>query len=190
MEYLGYNKYRIKVEWSGRITKRKRQFLRKFTPRLPGPSPHTSYCEPRTYQPVESQSYQPVDSQSHQPVESQSYQPFEPPPTRQGHEPISPPRTPRDISHPDSPTSPSFETPPSSPVHNPEAYTNGPEPETSQNLETPTIPRRSTQVSRPPEKLAYDKDFKVIMKPVVNPAQRRVGKGVAKEIVTHQPSYY
>ena len=119
-------------------------------------------CEPRTYQPV--------DSQSHQPVESQSYQPFEPPPTRQGHEPMSPPRTPRDVSYPASPTSPSFETPPSSPVHNPEAYTNGPEPETSQNFETPTIPRRSTQVSRPPEKLAYDKDFKVIMKPVVNPA--------------------
>ena len=46
LENLGYNKYRIKVDGSGRITERNRQFLRKFTPwtpRLPGPSPHTSY---------------------------------------------------------------------------------------------------------------------------------------------------
>ena len=49
---LGYNKYRIKVDGSGRVTDRNRQFLRQFTPATPtqpGPRPTTgidNYPEP------------------------------------------------------------------------------------------------------------------------------------------------
>merc|ERR1712218_276333 len=42
IEDLGHNKYRIRVDGSGRVTDRNRQFLRKFssvTPTEPGPSP-------------------------------------------------------------------------------------------------------------------------------------------------------
>ena len=56
LEHLGFNKYRVKVDGSGRVTDRNRQFLRKFTPvtpSLPGPSPHTSYCGPRSDQPFD-----------------------------------------------------------------------------------------------------------------------------------------
>merc|ERR1712025_445300 len=45
LEELGYNKYRVKVDGSGRVTDRNRQFLRKFTPvtpYLPGPNPNSS----------------------------------------------------------------------------------------------------------------------------------------------------
>ena len=40
IEDLGYNKYRIRVDGSGRVTDRNRQFLRQFssvTPSEPGP---------------------------------------------------------------------------------------------------------------------------------------------------------
>ena len=42
LENLGYNKYRIKVDGSGRVTDRNRQYLHQFTPvtsTLPGPRP-------------------------------------------------------------------------------------------------------------------------------------------------------
>lgn len=70
LEHLGYNKYRIKVDGSGRITDRNRQFLRKFTPwtpNLPGPSPNTGY-EPRRNKPVEPLA-QPTGSHIHKPFE-------------------------------------------------------------------------------------------------------------------------
>ena len=49
IEDLGYNKYRIRVDGSGRVTDRNRQFLRKFsavTPPEPGPSPPTTVAQP------------------------------------------------------------------------------------------------------------------------------------------------
>ena len=42
VEDLGFNKYRIRVDGSGRVTDRNRQFLKKFSPvtaKLPGPCP-------------------------------------------------------------------------------------------------------------------------------------------------------
>ena len=44
VEDLGYNKYRIRIDGSGRVSDRNRQYLRKFTPftsTLPGPKPQT-----------------------------------------------------------------------------------------------------------------------------------------------------
>ena len=46
LEDMGYNKYRIKVDGSGRVTDRNRQFLRQFTPvttQQPGPRPDTGF---------------------------------------------------------------------------------------------------------------------------------------------------
>ena len=59
LENLGYNKYRIKVDGSGRVTDRNRQYLRQFTAvtnSQPGPRPETSY----TRNPVEEPEYRPV----------------------------------------------------------------------------------------------------------------------------------
>ena len=59
LENLGYNKYRIKVDGSGRVTDRNRQYLRKFTPvtsSLPGPSPERHDIP----EPVAEPAYQPV----------------------------------------------------------------------------------------------------------------------------------
>ena len=53
IEDLGHNKYRIRVDGSGRVTDRNRQFLRKFssvTPTEPGPSPPS--LPPQPPQPV------------------------------------------------------------------------------------------------------------------------------------------
>ena len=157
LEDLGYNKYRVKVDGSGRITDRNRQFLRKFTPvtpGMPGPTP--------------SGGNQPVDPSP----ESQNRQQFDP-------TPASPPRMPRDTIDPGSstpslspgvgpsshipppspdqnpPESPQFVTPPSSPVETPDTGPVGVQPNSSP--ETPALPRRSTRVSRPPERLRYDK---------------------------------
>ena len=49
IEDLGHNKYRIRVDGSGRVTDRNRQFLRKFssvTPTEPGPSPTSQPSPP------------------------------------------------------------------------------------------------------------------------------------------------
>ena len=46
LEHLGFNKYRVKVDGSGRITDRNRQFLMKFTLvtlTLPGPTPNSAF---------------------------------------------------------------------------------------------------------------------------------------------------
>ena len=153
LEDLGFNKYRVKVDGSGRITDRNRQFLRKFTPvtpSMPGPNPDTG-----------NQQVNPSPARSHIP------QLFDPTPTSQEQEtpqvvnppsfPVSSPPTPQRVdvpSTPASPSSPSFITPPSSPI-----TPNLPEPVNVQPSfpETPTLPRRSTRVSRPPDRFGYDK---------------------------------
>ena len=59
---------------------------------------------------------------------------------------------------PNSPASPTFLTPPSSPVQSqsiPEAINPSPEPVALP--ETPMLPRRSTRVTKPPDRLRYDK---------------------------------
>ena len=67
---------------------------------------------------------------------------------------LTPPSSPSpgDMLNPGSPESPSFMTPPSSPIVTP----NLPEPVGVQP-ETPTLPRRSTRISRPPDRLKYDR---------------------------------
>ena len=132
LENLGFNKYRIKVDGSGRVTDRNRQFLRQFTPvtsSQPGPRPDTRYvpvAEP------ESRSF----SNPEPVVEPQ--QPVIPEPQA----PMTPPRQvalPQPTS-PTTPESPSFATPPTTP-----------EPQVAEP------PRRSTRVRNPPDRLSYDK---------------------------------
>ena len=156
LENLGFNKYRVKVDGSGRVTERNRQFLKKFTPvtpTLPGPSPNASYCEPYV------NPTPPTSDLTPQPV-------FDPIPTPDPTNipalstPASPPRQLREPpSTPNTPESPSFVTPPSSPATTPAATPNLPDPVQEQpNLpETPTLPRRSTRVSRPPDRYGYSK---------------------------------
>ena len=95
LEHLGFNKYRVKVDGSGRIKERNRQFLKKFTPvtpALPGPNPNSSYFEPQ------------VNPIPHQPVVNPINTPdlVSPPssPPPQLRDPLSTPRSP-----PESPTS-------------------------------------------------------------------------------------
>ena len=51
VEDLGFNKYRVRVDSSGRVTDRNRQFLRIFQPAkstfLPGPAPFTHNKDPQ-----------------------------------------------------------------------------------------------------------------------------------------------
>ena len=145
LEDLGFNKYSVKVDGSGRITHRNRQFLRKFTPvtpSLPGPSPNASYCEPQV-NPIP-----PRTSQNHQPVGNSI-----PPPEPEVVPALpSPPRPSLQLREPPStPESPTFETPPSSPTTSlPDSVVDQPA-----LPETPTLPRRSTRVSRPPDRWSY-----------------------------------
>ena len=132
LENMGYNKYRIKVDGSGRVTDRNRQYLRQFTPvtsQLPGPRPDTNYLP----EPVVEPNYQPVREPDYQPVEQQP-QPVERIPD------IPAPSTPVRVvpqQDTDIPDSPSFVTPPTTP--------------------TTETPRRSTRVSKPPDRWGYDK---------------------------------
>ena len=67
LEDMEYNKCWIKVDRSGQVTDRNRQFLRQFTPvttQQPGPRPDTSYIP----NPVALPDYQPVVEPDHQPV--------------------------------------------------------------------------------------------------------------------------
>ena len=107
LEDLGFNKYSVKVDGSGRITQRNRQFLKIFTPvtsTLPGPNPNSSYCElqvnPNLHQPVVNPN--PIPDLVNTPAIS--------PPSYPSSQLRDPPSTPR--SPPESPT---FMTPPSSP---------------------------------------------------------------------------
>ena len=136
LENLGYNKYRIKVDGSGRVTDRNRQYLRQFSPVTtpqPGPRPDTSYVPT--------------------PVAGPESQPFvDPEPVVQLPEPQLPATPPRQVAYPQptsptTPESPSFATPPTTP-----------EPPVA--IEPPVAvepPRRSTRVRNPPDRWSYDK---------------------------------
>ena len=136
IEDLGFNKYRVRIDGSGRITDRNRQFLRKFnpfTPTLPGPSQNHSPVAPML------------------PRESEN-QPFVPPtPVIQPPEHVTLPApsspTPASPPMPSSPPSPTFVTPPSSPVA-PDIPNTTPDPP-SAPVEPPIQPRRSTRVRIP-----------------------------------------
>ena len=135
LEDLGYNKYRIKVDGSGRVTDRNRQYIRQFTPvtsTLPGPRPDTNFIP----EPVVEPTYQP---RNHPEPVVQSQQPIpviapEVPdtPTRS----VVPPQL--EPMSPTSPESQSFVTPPTTPVAT--------EP-----------PRRSSRITRKPDRLNYEK---------------------------------
>ena len=132
---MGYNKYRIKVDGSGRVTDRNRQFLRQFTPvttRQPGPRPDTTYIP----NPVALPDHQPVVEQDHQPVV------HEPQPMQIIPDTPIPNTPPRQVASqpvlPGTPESPSFATPPTTPT-------------------TTETPRKSTRVSKPPDRWGYDK---------------------------------
>ena len=124
VDNLGHNKYRIKVDGSGRVTDRNRQFLRQFkpsTPVQPGPRPgNFDFPEP-VAEPMP-----PVVSNPEQVV-----QPAPQTPQRQTPEPVVQPM-------PQSPEPQSFSTPPTTPIMN-------------------SPPRRSTRVSKPPERWGYEK---------------------------------
>ena len=131
---LGHNKYRVKVDGSGRVTDRNRQFLRQFlpaTPVQPGPRPGNDfYPEPR---PPVTQHLPPVVSNP-EPVVSNPepvMQPTPQTPERQAPQPVA-------QQTPETPGSTSFSTPPTTPISN-------------------IPPRRSTRVSRQPDRWGYDK---------------------------------
>ena len=130
LDDLGHNKYRIKVDGSGRVTDRNRQFLRQFTPvtqAQPGPRPDY-------HQPV----VQPEPLDENPPEQAPSYPEPSPVVTQEQPQPViqSEPQ-PVVPPIPQTPESPAFVTPPSSPVTD--------------------IPRRSTRMRRPPERLNYNK---------------------------------
>ena len=159
---MGFNEYRVRVDRSGRVTDRNRQFLRKFTPvtpGMPGPKPNTGI---QLFDPTPAQSQVPSSSHSDSqtPNTLDIHQHFDPSPILP-ETPISSPSTPRTADTPSSPTLPSFETPPSSPVMTPMS----PEiPAQQTSPETPVLPRRSTRVGQPPVKLTYDENYKQIFK--------------------------
>ena len=155
LDNLGFNKYRVKVDGSGRITDRNRQFLRKFTPvtpSMPGPNPESGRQQVDPFSvrnPIIPQQFDPIPTTQEIPDEANS-------PTMPST--IPSPLTPRQVDIPDfqaSPSSPSFVTPPSSPVATP----NLSDPVGVQPAlpETPKLPRRSTRVSQPPDRLRYDR---------------------------------
>ena len=161
IEDLGFNKYRVKVDGSGRITDRNRQFLRKFTPvtpGMPGPSPSTGsqQVDPSPPRSQISQHFEPPDQNT--PELSNSPPRPDPISIPLTPAPVSSPLSPESVdtpSFPASPSSPSFVTPPSSPVTTP----NQPDSVGVQPAlpETPTLPRRSTRVSRPPDRWGYNR---------------------------------
>ena len=145
LEDLGYNKYRVKVDGSGRVTDRNRQFLKKFTPvtpGMPGPTPTTvnQTPQPRSQQPL------------HPAPEPEVSQPF----VHTG--PSTPvPTTPQFEDVTESPASPSYVTPPTSPVQSPdvpEASCPTPKPVTLPTNEPEIGPqlRRSTRIRKPPKR--------------------------------------
>ena len=127
---LGHNKYRIKVDGSGRVTDRNRQFLRQFTPHTPvqsGPRPGNDFYPEPVAEPAPR-----VDLQS-QPIVNPEPVAEPMPGTPERPEPqVVAPQT------PETPGSPSFTTPPTTPISS-------------------NFPRRSTRVSRQPDRWGYDK---------------------------------
>ena len=134
LEDMGHNKYRIKVDGSGRVTDRNRQYLRQFTPVTtpqPGPRPDTSFAP------------KPVAEPDHQPVVEPNFHPVEPLPQQVEIIPdTTVPDTPIQVAPrvdpPSTPESPSFVTPPTTPT-------------------TTEPPRRSTRISKPPDRWGYNK---------------------------------
>ena len=91
LENMGYNKYCIKVDGSGHVTDRNRQFLCQFTPvtpQLPSPCLDISSFE----NPVVEPNHQPAVEHNHQPVDEPNYQPVEqqPLPTQTMPETLAP----------------------------------------------------------------------------------------------------
>ena len=130
---LGHNKYRIRVDGSGRVTDRNRQFLRKFTPSTPtqpGPRPGNDYYPP---EPVVEPAGPEITLQT-PPVVSNPEPVLQPMP--QTPERLDPPPVAQQT--PDIPGSTSFSTPPTTPV-----------------ADLP--PRRSTRASRLPDRWGYSK---------------------------------
>ena len=135
LDDLGHNKYRVKVDGSGRVTDRNRQFLRQFTPvtqTQPGP-------RPEYHQPVADPAQLDTPPQSPTPVVS------DPEPIVSNPEPIPvitpqtpTPAIPEPVAQSPIPGTPSFVTPPSTPVAS-------------------IPPRRSTRVSKPPDRFGYDR---------------------------------
>ena len=134
LDDLGHNKYCVKVDGSGRVTDRNRQFLRQFTPvtqTQPGPRPD--------YHPVVDPEPQVSLPQNPAPVISN------PEPVASVPEPIvsaPEPQTPipspsQPVAQPTTPGSPSFVTPPSTPV-------------------ATNPPRRSIRVRKPTVRFGFD----------------------------------
>ena len=126
---MGHNKYRIKVDGSGRVTDRNRHFLHQFTqvtPVQPGQRPDNSYAPKQVVDPAPE-----PDPRDHQPVQP------DPDINQELQVPSTPePVVPTQPTSPTSPESPSFVTPPTTPV-------------------TVIPPQRSTRVNhgKPPERL-------------------------------------
>ena len=106
---LGYNKYRVRVDGSGRVTDRNRQFLRQFTPSTPvqpGPRPGNELYPEPVVEPTPPATIQsPPVAINPEPVD----QPTPRTPERPNPEPIV-------QSTPETPGSPSFATPPTTPT--------------------------------------------------------------------------
>ena len=145
LENLGYNKYLIKVDGSGRVTDRNRQFLRQFTPvtsTLPGPRPSDSYVPDPVVQPEYQRPIEPEPVvQQYRPVQIIQDMIPEPPVPNTPKPVISPEPT-----SPTTPESPSFVTPPTTPV-------------AAAPPVVPEPPRRSSRITEgvPPERLNYSK---------------------------------
>ena len=121
-----------------------------MTPSLPGPSPNINPTPAgdQIYQPVNPTPVRERSQHFDHPLGIQNYPESRSPPRIAT--PGSIPTTPSIPEAPSSPASPSFITPPSSPVlspSSPEAV--GVQPTSP---ETPILPRRSTRVSRPPDR--------------------------------------
>ena len=126
IESLGHGKYRVRVDGSGRVTDRNRQFLRSFTPAtptLPGPTPNTPVVEqgPVTELPSE-----------------------QPPMTPVRPEPSVHVQTPAPVS-PAVEEGDTFSTPVSSPIA-PRVQEQEPQ---LQSQQPETTPRRSSRVRKP-----------------------------------------
>ena len=144
-------RHRVKIDESGRVTDRNRQFLKQFTPVTPGmPGPTPSTVNP-TPQPQSQTPINPTPVQN-----SKRLQHFvDPAPS-----PTTPP-IPQLEDIPNSPASPSFVTPPSSPVQpqsDQEASLPLPnEPVTLPSNEPPV--RRSGRIRKPPVRYSTEYDL-------------------------------
>ena len=136
LENMGYNKYRVKIDGSGRVTDRNRQYLRQFSPvtsQQPGPRPEPRYIPKPVVEPEYQQVFEPLPVSPPQ----QSVQIIPDIPVQTTPDQAAPSQT----ASPSTPESPSFVTPPSTPV----------------TREPSLLPRRSTRISKPPDRWGYEK---------------------------------